>query len=225
MPRKKYYACSEFPYHVTARSNNRDWFALPQEEMWEIFGEHLYFAKHAFNLQILNFVLMDNHYHMLLRTPEANLAAAMNFFQSNVSREIGRRAGRINRIFGGPYHWSHIRTYNYYMNAYKYVYRNPVEPRLSHHVETYPYSTLNGLLGFRHLIIPVEEDLTLFSDVKGILRWMNEGFPSTELRDAIGRAFRRTEFKLPKRFKDVHVPQGGERLRRWGAPSEVQGHF
>ncbi len=193
--------------------------------MWRIFSEQLYFVSHAFNWRILSFVLMDNHYHMLVRTPDANLAEGMNFFQSNTSREIGREAGRINRIFGGPYGGSIVNSYPYYLNAYKYVYRNPVEPGLSSKVENYPYSTLRGLLGLSHLLIPIEEDTTLFSDVEGILAWLNNPFPSTELRDAIGRAFKRPEFKIPIKFGEVPTPGSGGRPQQWGAPSEIEGEF
>ncbi len=200
MPRKKYIATDEFCYHTWARSANREWFGLTMEETWRIFSEQLYFAHHAFNLRIHSFVLMNNHYHMISRTPDRNLAEAMNFFQGEVSRCIGRASGRINQIFGGPYGWSIIRSPGYYLNAYKYVYRNPLEVNLASKAESYPFSTLNGLLGARHLLIPVVHDDTLFADVEHTLKWLNTDYPTTDFRDAIGRGLKRKEFSIPKKF-------------------------
>jgi len=138
---------------------------------------------------------------MIARTPEANLAEAMNHLQGEVSREIGRSGHRINKIFGAPYGRSLLSTTSYFLSAYKYAYRNPVDARMIDRVEAYPYSTLHGLLGFSQLIIPVEFDETLFSSVEGTLQWLNEGYPNNDYRKAVGRAMRRAEFKLAKKFE------------------------
>jgi len=50
--------------------------------------------------------------------------------------------------------------------------------------EEYPYSTLNGLLGKRTLLIPIIEDTKLFSGVEQTLNWLN-GVPPPEKIDAV----------------------------------------
>jgi REP element-mobilizing transposase RayT len=188
---------------------------------WEIFSEKLYVTNYSYDLRIHNFILMHNHYHMIVRTPRANLAKAMNYFQGETSRPIAKATDRINGIFGGPYSWSLIDSQSYYLNAYKYIYRNPLEVNLCDRVESYKYSTLRGLLGFEHTMIPIEEDETLFSDVEGTLSWMNQDYPSTEFRDSIERGLKRKHFKIPKKFNHLILPEGAARLQKCGAPSEV----
>jgi REP element-mobilizing transposase RayT len=197
MPRKKRENSNIYPFHVSARCINKEWFRIPIEEVWLIFNNYLYLAKHAYNLDILNFVLMNNHFHMLLRTPESNLSQAMNYFMREVSKEITRTCGRINQTFGAPYHSSLIKTNHYYLHAYKYVYRNPVEAGLCANVEDYKYSTLNGLLGLSPLIIPVSEDETLFSSVEQTLAWLNTTYDGDN-KNKIKKALKRTEFSFEK---------------------------
>jgi putative transposase len=188
---------STLPYHISARCINREWFKIPINEVWEIFEDCLFVTKHQFKLSIHAFVLMSNHFHLLVSAPEANISQAMEYFMREVSRQITKRAGRINQTWGGRHNKTLIESFHDFQNAYKYVYRNPVEARLCKRVEEYSYSTLSGLLGFKRLIIPLEEDAILFgSSVTSIIVWLNTA-PQTADRDALKKALRRGVFKLP----------------------------
>jgi len=55
-----------------------------------------------------------------------NLSPAMQFFMREVSKQIGRHSGRINRLWGSPFFSSVISSPHYFLHAYKYTYRNPV---------------------------------------------------------------------------------------------------
>lgn len=135
---------------------------------------------------------------MIVTTPDLNLDTAMNYFMRETSRIIGIRSGRINQVYGGPYHWSLIKSSNYFLHAYKYVYRNPVEAGLSLCVEKYKYSTLSVLVGNQRSIIPIEYDDTLFSDLVEQLKWLNNSYPSIEIKDDIRKALRKSEFQFAK---------------------------
>src|SRR5690606_40247811 len=56
-----------FPYHVTNRSNNREFFYVEMETLWPIFTDTLFDLTKQFNCQIHAFVLMSNHYHLIDR--------------------------------------------------------------------------------------------------------------------------------------------------------------
>lgn len=183
------------PYHVTARCINREWFHLPIDHVWNIFSIYLHFAHYSFGLQIHSFVLMDNHFHMIVSTPEGNLDEIMNYLMREVSRNIARDSGRINQTFGGPYYWSLLQSPHYYLCAYKYVYRNPVEAGLIEKVEDYPYSTLSGIKGSNHLLIPVAHDDTFFNNPDSTLIWLNNSYPK-QAKEDIRNALRKREFKF-----------------------------
>ncbi len=170
MPRKPLIRTSILPYHLSSRSNNREWFYIPAPELWEILLDILGQSAKKFDLKIHAMVLMSNHYHMLARTPQENIDQVMKFFNQNLGRRIARSAGRINRIFGSPYRWSIINTNHYYFNVYRYIYQNPVRAHLSDKVESYPYSTLFNQNYVKYLSIddiPLDNyrDLQMLNDI------------------------------------------------------------
>jgi REP element-mobilizing transposase RayT len=195
------------PYSIGSRCINRDWFHQPLNEVWQCFEDHLYFAKHAFDLRIHSFVLMQNHFHMIARAPQGNLSEAMGYFLRQVSRDLTKSSDRINGTWGNRFFRTALTEYHHYMCAYKYIYRNPVEANACTFVEEYPYSTLNGLLGFSKLIIPVENDTVLFDHkIEQSLLWLNSKSQKSDW-ESIRKALRRQEFKLPKENGEINPLQ------------------
>ncbi|MDG0816958.1 transposase [Bdellovibrio svalbardensis] len=199
MPRTKFVRQSELPYHVTARCINKEWFAIEMPVIWEIMTRNLYFLSHAFNLRIHAFILMSNHFHMIVRTPNENLSEAMGFFMTQTSKEIAKVSKRINHAYGGRYHRTMISSPLYYLHAYKYLYRNPVTAGICEKVEDYPYSSLKGLIGETWLEVPVTEDEHWgnLADREETLAWLNSA-PPPEHWELVRLALRKKEFILAK---------------------------
>lgn len=184
---------------MTARCINKEWFANDLSLVWEIMTRHLYFINYAFNLRIHAFVLMNNHFHLLVRSPDANLSEAMAFFMTQTSRELNKISGRINHNYGARFHRTIISSPLYYMHAYKYVYRNPVMAGLCEKAEEYPFSSLNGLLGNTWLEVPICEDDNWgnLSTREETLAWLNST-PPEEHWELVKMALKKKEFILGK---------------------------
>lgn len=178
---------------------------MPEGEVWDIFSDYLYILDKGFSLKIYSFVLMSNHFHLIVRCPKANLSEAMQYFMGQTSRAITKHQDRINQTYGGRFFRSEIRNDHHLNTVYKYVYRNPIEAGICRRVEDYKFSTLRGLLGFEKLIIPLVEDRILFPHVHSTLSWLNEN-PSIENRLAVGKALRRSVFALPRKAKNTLHP-------------------
>jgi putative transposase len=163
MPRKPVKYQAEFPYHICARTVNKEDFKISTRDVWDIMEDYLYLLNKFYAVEILSFVLMRNHFHLLAATPDSNLGPAMNFFMRETSTKISRAAGRINQTYGGRYGRSMIIDYRYFVTVYKYVYRNPVRANICKNIEDYPFSSLYGLLGKAPLVIPVLKDPILFT--------------------------------------------------------------
>jgi len=153
----------------------------------------------VYGVEFHAFVLMPNHFHMLITVPEHDLGIAMNVFMSSVSRLANLISGRSGHVFGGPYHWSLISNARYFGHALKYVYRNPVKANLCQKVEEYPYSTLHGLLGESRLVFPVhftrgrmELSLPAIEPIEQ-LNWLNHSF-SKEVEELIQKGLRKKLF-------------------------------
>jgi len=203
MARKLLIRTSKAPYHITARSNNKDFFYVEIEILWQIFIEVLNQAQVLYKCEFHAFVLMTNHYHLLVSTPHDNIDKVMEHIQRDVAKKANRKSIRINHFFGGPYKWSIIFEENYYWNAVKYIFRNPIRAGISQTVSDYKFSSLN-----RHQNEFQWRMVDFFNDKKRLIaldeHWLNEPFLN-ETEGVIRLALRRKEFKI-SRTKDGRKP-------------------
>lgn len=192
MPRMNLIRTSEFPYHVTSRCHNKDWFTVPLEEVWAFSGEAFKEANKLFPIKLISFVLMGNHYHMIIRTPDSNLDLFMREFNRRLTLKIQRRGEIINQVFGGRYKWCLISVNNYFANCYRYVYQNPVRAGIVLKCEEYQFSTLKNVISCEDYSIPLCDQYG-FKDEWG-LRWLNESVSDVE-RELLVNGLRRSEFR------------------------------
>ena len=168
--------------------------------MWQIAISELHSLQIEFKLIIPAFVLMDNHFHLLMLTPQEPIDRVMFFFMKNVTRKIQKRTGRINKIFGGRYKGCLINDSGYFFNAYKYVLRNPVAAHMTSYAEEYRYSTLFYFSRGLRLPLEIEEPpLPTAHTQDDILKWINGGFEGF-LADRIRFGLSRSVFQLKKKI-------------------------
>lgn len=173
-------------------------------EVWEVFTQELSRCCQKNKLAVHAFVLMSNHFHLLASTPSANISQCMHQFMQRSSRELTRRGNRINETFAGRHYKCVMQDPNYFLNAYKYVYRNPVHAGLSFAVEDYEFSSLRAIVERRSPGFPIEEDTVFGSDPVGTLNWLNAP-PDREKLDAFRCGMRRPCF-TSKKLKGSNRP-------------------
>lgn len=204
MARSKAIQQEEFPYHITARTINKEWFKIPLDDVWRVFEEELYMTTICYNLQVHSFVLMSNHFHLIAQTPDANISQCMHRLLGNTSRRLNDLGNRLNGNFAGRHYKTILHDPSYFLSAYKYVYRNPVDAGICERVQDYRYSSLPGLLGKQRLFTPIVADETLFSDIEGILKWLNQT-PTADQLEAVRYGLKRPLFK-PKKCQSTNEP-------------------
>ena len=95
----------EFPgaiYHVMSLGDRQE--AIFREGRdYEVFLETLGEACSKTGWLVHAFVLMDNHYHMLLETPEANLVAGMKWLQGTYTQRFNFRHKVCGHLLQGRY--------------------------------------------------------------------------------------------------------------------------
>lgn len=195
MPRRKLIRQNQFPYHVTIRSNNKEWFKIPLYEMWELCYECLLYAQEKAQTNIHSFVLMSNHYHLLISTPQSNLDKFMEAFNKRLSHSIKRFNGAENHKFANRYKWSIIESYNYLINVYRYIYQNPVRAGLCKLCLDYPYSSLRfSPMQTRKLGITVHIDYFKY-------RSMMDSHQSNEINETIRKGLKKEKFAVSSRSR------------------------
>ena len=112
-------------YHVTARGNERRAIYRQDGDRYhflELLGE----ATERFGIRIHAYVLMDNHFHLLIETPEANLSRAMQWVSVSYSIWFNRRHDRAGHLFQGRFKSVLVEDDAGWQELARYLHLNPV---------------------------------------------------------------------------------------------------
>ena len=82
-----------------------------------------------FGWELVCYVIMGNHLHLLLKTPRPNLGAGMQSFLSGYAIWSGRRWRRIGHLFQGRCRTEMIEDERYYWTVSRYIHLNPFARR------------------------------------------------------------------------------------------------
>ena len=173
---------SYLPFHITARTNNKEKFHLDLRKCWSVFSDYLYGINSIFGAKIYAFTLMSNHYHLLAAFPEKTRGETMCWLQTSLAKVLNTKSDRINHLWGGPYHGSLITSPTYFQYALKYIYNNRVSAGICKNPWTYKYSTLRGELGLQKLDSPLSPPkpwlgIGIPKDLNSYLHWIGEKHP------------------------------------------------
>ena len=127
-------------YHITARGNERKNIYTGQADYLK-FLEYLRETKKKFGILIHGYVLMTNHYHLLIETPEANLSRAMHHINGSYTNYINIKKKRCGHLFQGRYKSILVDRDSYLMQLSRYVHLNPVRAGLVQRPADYHYSS------------------------------------------------------------------------------------
>jgi putative transposase len=127
----------EYPgaiYHVVARGDRRERIVHDERDrdcLVETLGE----ACGKTGWLVHAWVLMDNHYHAVIETPQANLVVGMRWLQNTYTRRFNTRHRLWGHLFGGRYkavlvEGAEFGNGEYLSNLIDYVHLNPVRAGL-----------------------------------------------------------------------------------------------
>lgn len=133
-------------YHVMARGDRREEIFLGDGDR-ELFLSTLGEACGRTGMRVVGYVLMPNHYHLLVVTPEGNLVAAMRWLQNAYTRRFNARHRLWGHVFGGRYKAVLVdgKVGAYVSAVLDYIHLNPVRAGLVRRgdgLERYGWSSL-----------------------------------------------------------------------------------
>jgi len=127
-------------YHVTSRGNR-------QELIYELNADRESFLTimsdvcKRYNWVCHAYCLMDNHYHLLVETPDANLSKGMRQLNGMYTQIFNRAHHRVGHVFQGRYKAILIDKDSYLLELSRYIVLNPVRARMVGSAEEWPWSS------------------------------------------------------------------------------------
>jgi len=112
-------------YHVFARGNERRALYRDTNDR-TTFLELLGTTLEGYAWELLSYVLMTNHYHLLIQTNEPNLSAGMHYLNAVYAQRFNRRHRRVGHLYQGRYKARLVQDDERLLATIRYIVRNPV---------------------------------------------------------------------------------------------------
>ena len=135
-PRKQY---KDATYHVMAKGNQGS-FIFQEKSNKRYFLECLEQGSRRFDVEIFAFCIMGNHYHLLLRTKEANLSSMMHYLGTSYASRL-RDQGNLGHIFSGRYKSIIVGSDQQALFVSRYIHLNPKKAGIVDFPEEYQWSS------------------------------------------------------------------------------------
>lgn len=139
----------EYPgafYHVTSRGNARAAIFLDDDDRTAFLNVLSEVIRHSGWL-CHAYCLMDNHYHLLIETPNGNLARGMRQLNGIYTQRFNRRHNRVGHIFQGRYKAIIVERDNYLLELSRYIVLNPFRAGTAKEISSYRWSSYRAMSG------------------------------------------------------------------------------
>ena len=127
-------------YHVVARGVDRRRIFVDDED-YETYTRLLRIVTERQGWHLLAYCLMPNHVHLMIETPETNLANGMQWLHSRYALAFNERYERKGHLFEAPYKSGRIETDEQFVSCVGYIVVNPVAAALSKKAEDWPWGS------------------------------------------------------------------------------------
>ena len=152
-------------YHVTSRGDGREDIFLDDDDR-ELILRVLAEAVEIFNWSVHSYCLMGNHYHLLLETPDSNLAKGMRHLNGVYTQRFNRKHKRVGHVFQGRYKAIIVQKETYLLELARYIVLNPVRARMVRSAKDWPWSSYRSSAGLADCpdCLKIDWILSAFSD-------------------------------------------------------------
>lgn len=147
-------------YHLTSRGNARAAVFICDEDRQQ-FLRLLATCIERFNWICHAYCLMDNHYHLLIETPDANLKEGMRQLNGVYTQKFNHTHGRVGHLFQGRYKSILVDKNSYLLELCRYIVLNPVRAKMVAEPGSHPWSSYSATLGQANCPVWLQTDWLL----------------------------------------------------------------
>ncbi len=135
-------------YHITARGNRREKTFYSDRDK-EIFLKKLEEMLIKYSMICHAYCLMDNHYHLFIKTTQPNLSQGVHYLNSSYTNWFRNKHQIIGPIFQGRFKSILVDADNYALMLSAYIHLNPIRAGIVRQLKDYPWSSYLDYLNLR----------------------------------------------------------------------------
>jgi len=130
------------------------------------FLEILCKACDIYKVNVHDYCLMDNHFHLLVETTDENLSLFMRRISSNHAVFFNKKYKRTGHLWQGRYKSWYIVDETYLYTLFRYIEHNPIEAKMVQKIGEYPFTLLATLLDPSRSPIGCAEHSRLWQEIE-----------------------------------------------------------
>ena len=171
-------------YHIIQRGHNQNFIYQGQADKLSFF-KILKDIQQKESLVLLYYVLLDNHYHLLVEAGEASMGGVFQKINQAYSRYFNRKYEHNGTIYGSKYKAFHVGDMRYLVTLLTYIAGNPIRAGIVNYPEQYPWSAHSDIVKNKPSLIDRNRLFSRlgFSESEGLNNYlvlMNEQFARNE---------------------------------------------
>jgi len=153
-------------YHIMARGNEKK-IIFKDRRDYRQFIKDLEIQHIRHKIRVHAYCLMNNHYHLLMETPQANVSKVMQELQTSYAVYYNWRHERVGHLFQGRFKAKLVQTDVYLRQVNRYIHRNPVKARIVKKAANYPWTSYCYFIGRKSppRWLVVDDTLQQFGDI------------------------------------------------------------
>jgi len=136
-------------FHIYNRGNHKRNIFL-EESDYLFYLKKLREYKEKYNITILCYCLMPNHFHLLLRQDsDVPTYKLMSSLHTSYSMYFNRKYNKVGHLFQGKYKQKEVDKDEYLLQLSAYIHFNPIKDSLVEELYKYQWSSYPDYIGIR----------------------------------------------------------------------------
>jgi len=214
----------EFPgavYHILSRGDRKERIFKDDKDR-KTFLEILASIVKRYNFLCHAYCLMDNHYHLLIETPDGNLSQGIKYLNGVYTQKFNRVHNTVGHLFQGRFKSILIEKESYLLELCRYIVLNPVRAGIVNKPWQWKWSSYKATAGMakKQEFLTVEWILSQFSYEQKeaqmiykefVLSGIEKEFPWKDLKGRVilgkDSFIQKIEIYLKKKKKIKEIPR------------------